>query len=114
MGQQNQHVNIFGGGLSNGGPPSTFSRTTMANNGGTGLDSQDTARRFAYGAALQQQENSTQASRGSAMAGRIREVWKGNMEQEFAMIRGLIDRYPYISMVAYFPQPYGYDEGNLI
>lgn len=99
MGQPNQHMTVFGGGLSNGGPPSTFSGTTLANNAGTGLDSQETQRRFAYGAALQQQENSTQASRGGVMAGRIREVWKDNMQTEFAMIRGLIDRYPYISMV---------------
>lgn len=32
--------------------------------------------------------------------GRIREVWKHNLVEEMAAIRGLVDKYPYIAMVS--------------
>lgn len=101
--QPSQHMNIFAGGLSNGGPPGSFGGSTAPATGGTGLASQEAQIRFAHGAALQQQESAITASRtGGAMAGRIREVYRNNMEQEFAMIRSLVDKYPYISMVRTF------------
>lgn len=35
----------------------------------------------------------------AAQKGRIREVWKHNLHEEFANLRDLVDRYPYIAMV---------------
>lgn len=57
---------------------------------------------FARGAQLQQQSGHGQDSIGGSIShgpSRIREVWKTNLGQEMAMIRNLIDRYPYVSMV---------------
>lgn len=36
--------------------------------------------------------------------GRIRQVWKQNLEQEMAVLRQLVIKYPYVSMVC-FHQP---------
>lgn len=33
--------------------------------------------------------------------GRIREVWKHNLEEEMAVLRDIIDKYPYIAMVSF-------------
>lgn len=32
--------------------------------------------------------------------GRIREVWKHNLHEEMAVLRDLVDKYPYIAMVS--------------
>jgi CCR4-NOT transcription complex subunit 7/8 len=42
-----------------------------------------------------------------AQKGRIREVWKHNLEEEMANLRDLIDRYPYIAMVGSLPSLLG-------
>ena len=39
----------------------------------------------------------------SGAMGRIREVWRQNLEQEMAVLRQLIVKYPYVSMDAEFP-----------
>lgn len=31
--------------------------------------------------------------------GRIREVWKHNLHEEMAVLRDMVDKYPYVAMV---------------
>ncbi|KAI9768463.1 MAG: hypothetical protein M1840_004872 [Geoglossum simile] len=82
--------------------------------GGTGLASHAAQMGFAHGAALQQQQQQQQGhDAGSVMGsvdgrsgfskGRIRDVWRGNLAQEMAVLRGLVEKYPYISMDTEFP-----------
>lgn len=70
--------------------------------GETGLGSREAQLNFARGAALQQQAIDA-ANPGSfparATNTRVREVWQSNLQQEFAVLRQLVDKYPYISMV---------------
>ena len=57
---------------------------------------------FAHGAQLQQEAAMGRAADGGkGMGQRIREVWRGNLHQEMEILRGLVDQYPYISMVSY-------------
>lgn len=75
--------------------------------GGTGLASQAAVMGFAQGAIIQQQQARDAIRRTSGgvnsgkgqMKGRIRDVWRGNLAQEMQILRGLVDKYPYISMV---------------
>ncbi|KAM0334172.1 hypothetical protein ACHAQA_001192 [Verticillium albo-atrum] len=41
--------------------------------------------------------------RGGHNKGRIREVWKHNLHEEMAVLRDLVDKYPYIAMDTEFP-----------
>ena len=70
---------------------------------GLGLNSEEAMRGFARGAALQQQQaqNAEAASLGlkTGMSARIREVWASNLEQEMVILRQLIRKYPFVSMV---------------
>ena len=76
-----------------------FGASGLGMPGGTGLASQAAQMSFA-GAGQQQGHNgmSEQGSR-SAAKGRIRDVWKGNLEEEMALLRHLVDKYPYIALV---------------
>lgn len=68
--------------------------------GGTGLGSQQAQMSFAS-AALHQSHNGMVDGhpRAAGTKGRIREVWKGNLAEEMAVLRQLVDKYPYIAMV---------------
>ncbi|KAI9850925.1 MAG: hypothetical protein M1838_004811 [Thelocarpon superellum] len=95
----------LGGGVGGlgGGPPGGVG-------GGTGLGSHAAQMGFAHGAALQRQEANEGAGLGAAAdpskglgKGRIRDVWRNNLAQEMAVLRGLVDKYPYIAMDTEFP-----------
>jgi CCR4-NOT transcription complex subunit 7/8 len=68
---------------------------------GTGLASHAAQLGFAHGANLQQAHNVMADHGGRAILnkGRIREVWKHNLQEEMETLRRLVDKYPYISMV---------------
>lgn len=72
--------------------------------GGTGLASQAAQMSFA-GANVQQHGHNGMGEPGirGGNKGRIREVWKGNLNEEMALLRELVEKYPYISMDTEFP-----------
>lgn len=81
---------------------------TLGNGGGSGLASHAAQMGFAHGAALQQRQAEDAMGRVSTdgrgpTKGRIRDVWRGNLAQEMNVLRGLIEKYPYISMVGRRP-----------
>lgn len=75
--------------------------------GGTGLASHAAQMGFARGAQMQQQQLhqghdgrlALENKAGAAVKTRIRDVWKHNLAQEMAVLRHLVEKYPYISMV---------------
>jgi len=69
--------------------------------GGTGLASQAAQMGFANAQMQQQGHNGMgePGARGQAHKGRIRDVWKTNLQEEMAIIRDLVQSYPYIAMV---------------
>lgn len=82
----------------------------------TGLGSHAARMGFAHGAQLQQQqqhplqqahniggEHPTRT--GNAAKNRIRDVWRHNLNEEMAVLRELVDDYPYVSMVRSTNQP---------
>lgn len=102
-GNPNGNINIFGPATSHAGLAGGFGSGGGLAGGGTGLASHAAQMGFAHGAALQQQrevEAASMASGGAKGNGmRIRDVWKHNLAQEMAILRSLVDKYPYISMV---------------
>lgn len=90
------NTNGLAGGFGTGG---------SINGGGTGLASPAAIMGFQHGAAIQQQQQRDAVRRTSGggakhqMKGRIRDVWQHNLASEMHMIRSLVDKYPYISMV---------------
>ena len=96
--QQNGQLNLFGSGLANGSLGANYGANGLGSASGTGLASQEAQMRFAHGAAIQQQQAEAAGMRGAG-ATRIREVWANNLAQEMDIIRNLIDKYPFVSMV---------------
>ena len=110
QGQPNANVNPFAPASSLNGLPGGFGPGTSLNGSGTGLASREAQMGFAHGAALQQQQQQREQMRRTSGGGakaqlksRIRDVWRRNLAQEMALMRELIDRYPYVSMVGPFP-----------
>jgi CCR4-NOT transcription complex subunit 7/8 len=89
----------LGGGMGGNGLGAAASLGGVS--GGTGLDGTEARMRFAHGAQLQQEAAMGRMQDGGKAQGqRIREVWRGNLHQEFDMLRALVDQYPYIAMVS--------------
>jgi CCR4-NOT transcription complex subunit 7/8 len=79
----------------------------------TGFGAQSARLGFAHGpaavASLQQAQHAGQVQQNVLMEhptmraqpnkGRIREVWKHNLAEEMAVLRDMVDKYPYIAMV---------------
>lgn len=94
-----------GSAFSTGAAGSTFNGGVLGGQG-QGLASVAAQQGFARGAAMQEHTHQAEvASLGikNGALGRIREVWRHNLEQEFAVLRQLIQKYPYVSMDAEFP-----------
>ena len=87
-----------------GAATSVFNGSTIGAQGqGQGLASVAAQQGFARGAAMQehtahQLEAASMDSKSGANS-RIRQVWRHNLEQEMAVLRQLIIKYPYVSMV---------------
>lgn len=104
-GNPNTNINPFlsGSGVSNGMAGFTGGNT---DGGGTGLASHAAQMGFARGAQIQQQQlhqgpdgRLALDAKAGAVKSRIRDVWKHNLAHEMAVLRSLVDKYPYISMV---------------
>lgn len=80
--------------------------TGAGDGGGSGLASHAAQIGFARGAQMQQQQllqthdgRLALETKAGAVKTRIRDVWKHNLAQEMAVLRQLVEKYPYISMV---------------
>jgi CCR4-NOT transcription complex subunit 7/8 len=113
FGNPNSNLNLFpptNGASFSGGFPGGGGLGNGAGTSGTGLGSHAAQMGFAHGAALQRQEANESGSHHSSESknmgkGKIREVWRGNLAQEMAVLRGLVDKYPYIAMVRFQRPP---------
>jgi CCR4-NOT transcription complex subunit 7/8 len=76
---------------------------SLGGSNGAGLGSREAQMGFAQGAtAMQQQADAMSdiSKGGPSQKSRIREVYKNNLEEELSVLRTLVDKYPYISMVS--------------
>ena len=89
----------IGGGLGGAGLGAAAGLQSVT--GGTGLDDPQARMRFAHAGQLQQDAALGRGHDGmKGQNQRIREVWRGNLHTEMELLRSLVDRYPYISMVS--------------
>ncbi|KAL3460844.1 ribonuclease H-like domain-containing protein [Aspergillus heterothallicus] len=111
-GNPNTNINPFtlsgAAGVGNGMSVAGFG--AAADGGGTGLASHAAQMGFARGAQMQQQQlhqahdgRFTLEGKAGGVKTRIRDVWKHNLAQEMAVLRSLVEKYPYISMDTEFP-----------
>ena len=89
-----------------GAGSSVFNGGTIGAQGqGQGLASVAAQQGFARGAAMQEhtahQLEAASLDSKSGANSRIRQVWRHNLEQEMAVLRQLIIKYPYVSMVRF-------------
>lgn len=87
-----------------GGLAGGFGSGNGLGGGGPGLASHSAMMGFAHVAAMQARDASRRTSGGASggkgqLKTRIRDVWQSNLAQEMHMLRGLVEKYPYISMV---------------
>ena len=107
FGQNNPGANInpFAPTGNTNGLAGGFGTGSSISGGGTGLASQAAIMGFQHGAALEQRQQRDAVRRTSGggakhqTKGRIREVWQSNLAQEMQILRSLVEKYPYISMV---------------
>ncbi|KAF3930116.1 hypothetical protein ABW19_dt0206844 [Dactylella cylindrospora] len=67
------------------------------------VNAQHAAQQAQAQAAQQQNNQALQQAAAAAAATSIKEVWKGNLEAEMAVLRDLVEEYPYIAMDTEFP-----------
>jgi CCR4-NOT transcription complex subunit 7/8 len=109
----NGNLLALGGGLNTPGGGG-FGGLSSAGGDNTGLASHAARMGFAQAGHIQQQQQQQQAhpqqQQGHVMGvgdhpgrnqakGRIREVWKHNLQEEMKVLMDLVDEYPYIAMV---------------
>ncbi|ORY70074.1 ribonuclease H-like domain-containing protein [Pseudomassariella vexata] len=92
----------------------------------TGLASHAARMGFAHGAQLQQQQQQHPHQQSHGLGGehtarsagqnkgRIRDVWKHNLNEEIAILRELIDEYSFVAMDTEFPGIVGRPMGNFL
>ena len=105
----NSNINPFAPTGNTNGLAAGFGSGGGLGGGGTGLASHAAVMGFAHGAQIQHRQQQQEAMRrGSGgvggkgqMKGRIRDVWRNNLAQEMQILRGLVEKYPYISMVSH-------------
>ncbi|TVY67500.1 Poly(A) ribonuclease pop2 [Lachnellula suecica] len=82
-----------------------FGSSGLGMSEGTGLGSRQAQMSFASASMHPQGHNGMgePGARGQANKGRIRDVWKSNLHEEMAILRDLVQEYPYIAMDTEFP-----------
>lgn len=85
----NSAASGFDGGFGSQGARMGFAHGPMS-----GLQQPQHAGQMQHNALMEHPSMRTQTNRG-----RIREVWKHNLHEEMAVLRDLVDKYPYIAMV---------------